>query len=68
MTKYPASTKLWKLVHTINGYHFELKLSGRIIATLPVPGDTIEYFKVIGLIKDEPSITASAIVTCQQDS
>lgn len=52
-TKFKSNQKLWRIVKTIDGYYYILKLAGRVVSQVKLKEEEIKFFKEIGEIKNE---------------
>jgi hypothetical protein len=50
MSDYPASQKLWRISHTLDGYYYEIKLAGMVIDRVKIEEPTLTFLKQKGLI------------------
>ena len=49
-SKHPSNQKLWRIVNTLDGYFYEIKLAGMVVDRIPVEEKSLNYLKIEGVI------------------
>lgn len=50
MSEYPASQKLWRITHSLDGFYYEIKLAGVVIDRIKIEEPTLTYLKQVKLL------------------